>query len=99
MYCIHVLSETEDLFSYFSMLTTQEGPSAWLLSQHKSNIIIQVCPLCFIAHALPYYPVSFCGAGSSLSWQLRYFLVLYLILKSKLITMMHRFKVILAFKC
>jgi len=70
------------------VLTAQEGPSAWLLSQHKSNVIIQVCPLCFIAHASPYYPMSLCWC-----WELFILAteVLYLMLKSKLITMMHRF--------
>lgn len=60
MKCIHVTSEGEDFFSCFSKLSAQEGPSAWLLSQHKSNVIVQVCPLCFIAHASPCYPTSFC---------------------------------------
>lgn len=95
----HVRSEAEDLFPSFSMLSAQEGPSGWLLSQHKSKLITPVCPLCFTAHASPYYPVSF-------SWCWELFLLAaevgfgsVLILKSERITMMHRFKVILAFKC
>lgn len=94
-----VRSEAGDLFPSFWMLSAQEGPSGWLPSQDKSKLITPVCPLCFTAHASPYYPVSFSCCWSSFFWQLRYFLVLYLILKSKRITMMHRFKVILAFKC
>lgn len=61
----HVRSEAKDLFPSSCMLSAQEGPSGWLLSQHKSELITPVCPLWFTAHASPYYPVSF-----SCCWEL-----------------------------
>lgn len=68
--------------------------SAQIKHNHTSLSFMFHCT-CFIL--LP--NVVLLVLGAPLSWQLRYFLVLYLILKSKLITMMHRFKVTLAFKC